>query len=244
MEVLTQYIEALLDLIYPPNINCILCNKYLGGEGEYGICRDCLQQLPFIDHHSCPRCAKPNRIDTNDATEGCSECSDMRYHFDKVIASVEYKGDIQRLVHKFKYSDATYLAKNMAEIMTVTLKKHRVSADIIIAVPLHPNKRRQRGYNQSNLLAKYINRNLGIHYGKKNLIRKKDTKIMHSLSKTERKQNVEDAFQVIKAYEILGKEVLLIDDVFTTGATVNSCSKELMKLGAKSVTVMAFARGI
>lgn len=237
-----NYMEALLDLIYPPNITCILCNNYLEEKKEYSICCKCIKEISFITENYCQKCSKP--LTSEGEIDICRDCQKTDYYFHRGIAVVEYREGIKELMFRFKYYDATYLARDMAFMMSAAIKGEAIEVDMLMAVPLHPQKERKRGYNQSHLLAKHISRNLEIDYQKNNLIRVKDTRVMHNLSREQRRANLEDAFQIKDIQAIEGKNVLLVDDIFTTGATANSCSKVLMEGGAKSVTVLTFARGV
>ncbi|SDJ90963.1 ComF family protein [Natronincola ferrireducens] len=239
---LMDYTEALLDFIYPTHINCITCNGYLGGEGKYGLCSPCLKKITFITDNSCRKCSKP--LSTMEDLDICGDCRDTQYAFDRVIAVVEYEGIIQKLVFRLKYQDATYLARHMALMMTDVLKKEEIAADVILAVPLYPQKEKQRGYNQAHLLAKYISKNMGIDYKKHQLVRIKNTEVMHNLSRRQRRQNVSKAFHIRDGNFLVDKTILLVDDIFTSGATAEACSKVVIEAGARSVVVVTFARGI
>ncbi|SNS49325.1 comF family protein [Anaerovirgula multivorans] len=236
------YSEALLDLIYPPNMTCILCNSYLKGKTELGICCRCMKEISFVTENSCKKLSRP-LVDQEDI-EIYEDCEGTENSFHRRVAVVEYKGMIKDLIFRFKYYDATYLARNMAYMMAAVIKKKGIEGDMLIAVPLYPERERKRGYNQAHLLAKYISRNLDIEYKKGNLIRVKNTKVMHNLSRKQRRENLKNAFQVKDKQAVDGRDILLVDDIFTTGATADACSRVLMGEGAKSITVLTFARGV
>lgn len=242
LDQLYQYTEALLDLIYPHHIKCNLCNSYLNHGGKYGFCHGCLKNMAFITKNSCYQCGRP--LTNEEDTRICRDCEDMEYFFHRAVAVVEYKGIFRDLIFRFKYKDATYLARDLGDMMAAVIKKEGLWGDVLVAVPLHRQREKQRGYNQSHLLAKHISRNLRIPYKKDLLLRVKNTKVMHNLSREERQENLKGAFQIRDRRGIDGKSILLIDDIFTTGATLNACSKVLMEGGAKSVAVVAFARGV
>jgi len=130
----------------------------------------------------------------------------------------------------------------MGSMMADKLKKEGFSTDIILPVPLYKQKEKERGFNQATLLCQYISKEMNIPFNIHTLIRVKNTKVMHSLTKKERQENVADAFKVVDNGVIMEKDIVLIDDIFTTGATVNACSQLLLSNGAKSVTVLTFAR--
>jgi len=172
----------------------------------------------------------------------CQQCKNTDFYFDKAISAVKYQKDVKTLIYKLKYSGHTYLATTIGHIMADKLKQENIEADIIIPVPLHRSKERKRGFNQAILISKYMVGKIDISLDINALTRIKNTRAMHNLTRGERLENVEGAFEVANKEAIANKNILLIDDIFTTGSTVNSCSKELINNGAKSVTVMTFAR--
>lgn len=223
-KVLEEYTDALLDLIYPPTTIHEMCSG----------------PVPFIPEHSCFKCSIPLRMIEDGPT--CYECRNTFYFFDRVISVVKYEEDIKNLIYKFKYSNHTYLARIMGAMMAHKLDQEGIQVDLILPVPLYKGKERERGFNQSTLLCKYIVKENNIPLNTDTLIRIKNTKVMHNLSKKERHENVSNAFKIIEKGVVMNKNILLVDDIFTTGATVNICSKLLIESGAKSVTVFTFAR--
>jgi ComF family protein len=214
-DVLENYLEALLELIYPSDLHCIVCNKYLLTAEKYSICNTCFEKISF--------------------DKGI---------FRGPVAVGVHENPLKKLVYRLKYQDATYLSSVMGRMMVEVYKKEELKVDMLVAVPLHRKKQKQRGYNQACLLAKYMGKKLGIPYIEQNLIRVKDTDVMYNQTREERWKNVEDAFSVKNPQVIDKKKILLVDDIFTTGATVEACSKVLMRAGAKSVEVMTFTRGV
>lgn len=122
-------------------------------------------------------------------------------------------------------------------------KENITNIDLIVPVPLHRSRKAERGYNQAELLAKYLSSKLGIPLNSRNLIRTKATKIQNKLSRHEREQNLKDAFIIRQSNVFKDKRILLVDDIFTTGATVNECSRILMECGVKEVYVITIATG-
>ena len=234
--------NALLDLIYPPNIKCIICNRSLKIDDQYGFCEECYQDIRFIGEDCCDKCSKPFNKSVDMTI--CQDCIKQEHFFHRAVSAVEYYGKIKKLIFSFKYHDATYLAKYMGDMMIEVFQREELTADIIMAVPIHSIRQRNRGYNQAHLLAKYISKELGIDYYKGYLIRVKNTEVLYNLTKHKRKKIMQDAFEIGLNKDIRHKEILLIDDIYTTGTTVNHCSKVLIEAGAKEVTVLTFARGI
>ncbi|HZK57320.1 MAG TPA: ComF family protein [Clostridia bacterium] len=240
IEIIKEYANAFLDLIYPSKTICYICGGALEENAKYSLCHSCYNNLPFIPDHHCDKCGTPLRMIEDGPI--CQQCKKTNYCFDRAISVVEYKQDVKILIYKLKYSNHTYLATTFGYIMADKLKQEGIKADIIIPIPLHRSKEKERGFNQATLISKYIVEKINIPLNINALIRTKNTKVMHNLTRRERLENVEGAFEVVDKEAIINKDILLIDDIFTTGSTVNSCSKELINNGAKSVTVLTFAR--
>jgi ComF family protein len=169
-----------------------------------------------------------------------------RKYFTMARALGAYEGSLRGAIHRWKYEGKTYLTPFFAEWMEEGLNRHwgPHSLDLLIPVPLHTQRLRERGFNQALLLVKELSRRTGIPYRKTILQKKKPTIPQVNLSGTEREKGLRGAFQVIGKEELLGKSVLLVDDVYTTGATVNECSKVLLRGGAERVNVLTLAHAI
>ncbi len=157
-----------------------------------------------------------------------------------------YEGSLQEAIHRWKYEGKTYLTPFFAEWMAEGLNRYwdPDAFDFLIPVPLHRQRLRERGFNQVLLLAKEISSRTGIPYRKTILQKKKSTIPQVTLSGLERERGLREAFHVVNKQELAGKSVLLVDDVYTTGATVNECSKMLRRGGAKRVDVLTLAHAI
>jgi len=157
-----------------------------------------------------------------------------------------FEGSLQAAIHRWKYEGKTHLTPFFAEWMAEGLNRYWEphSLDLLIAVPLHPRRLKERGFNQAFLLAKELSRRTGIPSLKTILRKDKPTLPQVDLSGAEREKGLRGAFLVVEKKELLGKSVLLVDDVYTTGATVNECSKVLVKGGARKVDVLTLAHAI
>ncbi len=235
-----EYTDAFLDLIYPSKTICYMCGGTQEKDAKYSLCHNCYNNLPFIPEHHCVKCGIPLRMVEDGPI--CRQCANSNYYFDRAISTVKYEKDVKTLIYKLKYSNHTYLAKTIGYIMADRLEQEGIEIDIIVPVPLYKNKEKERGFNQSTLIGKYISEKTNIPLIVDSCVRIKNTKVMYNLTKRERLENVERAFKVTDQETIVGRDILLVDDIFTTGSTVNSCSKELVNSGAKSVTVFTFAR--
>jgi len=207
----------LLDLIYPPV--CGICDKI----NKKHLCKKCEIQI------------NKYRIDVIEKSR--------KKQYDYQVKILKYENIVRKKIIDYKFNEKSYLYKTFAKIILNNkkiygfLKKY----DIIICVPMYKTKKMQRGYNQSELIAKEIAKKLGIRLEYNNLIKTKDTKKQSTLAKTERLENVKNAFDIKNIKSIENKNVILFDDIFTTGSTVEECSKILKKAGAKEVSVLTLA---
>ncbi|MGZ3558679.1 MAG: ComF family protein [Thermodesulfobacteriota bacterium] len=167
-------------------------------------------------------------------------------YFTMARALGAHEGSLQEAIHRWKYEGKTYLTPFFAQWMAEGLSRYweSDSFDLLIPVPLHPQRLRERGFNQALLLVKEISFRTGIPYGKTVLQKKRPTIPQVTLSGMERERGLRGAFHVIGGEGLFGKSVLLVDDVYTTGATANECSKVLRRGGAKRVDVLTLAHAI
>ena len=232
--------EAILDILYPQDIVCILCQKRHRDIVDKGLCPVCAKTLPYIKPPICQKCGKTVKEDTGI----CLECIYAQYHFERAVPVFEYTSDMQQLIHRFKYQGVYYLSRTLGYWMAEAYKQRcNWEVDVIVPVPLHPRRERERGFNQSALLAGEVGRSIGVQVDCRILKRRKHTSTQVVLNKHQRRQNLWDAFEVIDPDKVRGRVILLIDDVFTTGSTVDECSRVLMHAGAKRVYVLTLAAG-
>ncbi len=230
--------EFILNLIYPKHIKCIFCDEELDERAKFDTCYKCAGNLPYITR-PCLRCGKQIN-EGNDLV--CYDCKKVNYSFISAHSVFEYKDEIISAVHKFKYSSQKFLYEPFAEYMCEKFATLNLSPDIITAVPLHINRERERGYNQAKLLATFISKKFNMKY--LDLCEKiKDNTSQTELDYKMRQENVKDVYKLLKNERkfIKGKSILLIDDIFTTGATTNEISKLLKSAGAKEINILTFA---
>ena len=197
---------------------CGFCNKIL--EDGY-ICDECKQNIKCISSEYIPF------VQTS--------------YFDILYCSYEYAEVVRKKMLDYKFNHKKYLCKTFAENMIDKLKNRTdLKYDVIIAVPTSRKRKLQRGYNQSELIAKLVAKAIKIPYEKNVIIKAKHNATQSKLGRNERIENVKNVFKITK--DVNNKKVLLIDDIYTTGATVNECSKLLKKAGATNVTVFTVAR--
>ena len=169
---------------------------------------------------------------------------DKSKYFDYYFCALKYKDIVRDRIISFKFGDKSYLYKTFTKIIINNKKVYRFikKYDIIIPVPMYKNKLSVRGYNQSALGARKIAKETKIIFGKSILAKIKDTKKQSTLTKEDRVNNIKDAFYIRNSNIIKGKNIILFDDIYTTGSTVNECSKVIKEAGAKSVFVITIAK--
>ncbi|MDW3205178.1 MAG: ComF family protein [Alphaproteobacteria bacterium] len=231
--------SALLDLVLPPR--CLSCGCQTGSHG--GLCTGCWRSVRFISSPQCAQCGYPFELDFG-AGARCGGCLSSTPCFDRARAAVAYDDRIARLLITFKHGDRTDLAPGLSRWMARVGSELLDSTDLIMPVPLHRRRLLDRRYNQSVLLAKSLASESGKPLSADILIRKRHTPTQGHLSPSARRRNVEGAFRTdpTRKDDIAGRRVLLIDDVMTTGATVNAIARRLKRDGAGAVDVLTFAR--
>lgn len=228
--VLTRLSSHALDLLFSPR--CLGCGAF----GSY-LCRLCQQALPRALPPRCSICWMP-------APHGsrCPRCRDRTFHFLAARAPFVYSGAAREAVHALKYQGLSAIAPVMADLMVDFLQDHPLEADILVPVPLFPSRQRQRGYNQSALLARELSRRLGLALAAEAARRRRAGPAQaRSANEEARRANVANAFTADPA-QVSGRRLLLIDDVITSGATLDACARALKEAGAVSVSALTFAR--
>ncbi len=234
------YKEALLNILYPRGLRCVVCNNELGP--QVGVCKACTSALPFIHPPMCQCCGKPLMLGASEETNRCPDCRHESHNFDEARAVFEYSTIISQLLYRFKYGTEFHLGLPFGHFMAGAIQPSW-KVDLMLPVPLHPNRKKKRGYNQSALLADAIADYTGLALQEGILLRTMDTPTQTKLHKRERLQNLQSAFFVSSKAPIRGKNILLVDDVYTTGATADSCSQPLKDAGANKIYVITLATG-
>lgn len=229
------------DVIFPPQ--CMGCAEILHPQNGKLFCPACKEKIRFITGSLCPVCGTTF---SNSPAENhlCGNCLENKTYFSCARAVVSYETIILHAIHQFKYGNnisvGALLASFMADFSFPDVDFTDYS--LIVPVPLHIKRLRQRGFNQSLILARALAKKWQIPVNFSLLKRHKFTETQTGMNKTERKQNIKGAFEVRDKENIAGKNIIIVDDVYTTGATVNECAKILIKAGAQKVTVLTLAR--
>ena len=227
--------KKLLDLFFPPR--CAVCGEVLDIIERKGfLCKDCAADIPYFPKEKCPHCG--GETDNGGFCESCLK----QFAFESVCSAFSYEM-VRTAIHLYKYDGGKDIGRGLGELMADYLLKYHeellVQTDIILSVPLHKKKEKQRGFNQTHILCEMISEKTGLPFQKEGLERKRETIAQSTLTPEERKTNLKDAFMVTADFS--GKRVLLVDDIFTTGTTCNECAKELYRSGASAVRVFTLS---
>ena len=221
--------QRALELLFPPR--CLGCDT----EGSY-VCPECAASLPRLMPPFCHRCARS--IASGNL---CGQCANFALAVDGIRAPYLMEGTVQKAVHALKYRNLRAAAPTLASLIVSWMEHNPVPGDTLVPVPLHNRRLRQRGYNQSTLLAQEISRLTGMPVASEVLVRIRDTApqvAMHG--REERLRNVEGSFAC--SVSLAGQKLVLVDDVATTGSTLSACAIALKARGAASVWGLVLAR--
>jgi len=231
-------LAACATLVFPPH--CFLCRKTLVFAPNSCLCSFCQENLQWNTPPFCVKCSRHVKSSIN----LCANCRSGRIHFDFAYAALQFNEPLKALLHQYKYQRATALRILFADRMLRFIQEHQLDMarfDLIIPVPLHPAALRMRGFNQSLLLAKEIARHFSIPYSAKALLKIRPTRSQSELKRKERWTNLTGAFTINHSVRLKGKNVLLVDDLLTTGATASAAAKALKNAGCDTVGVLTLA---
>lgn len=219
---------ALLDLFFPPR--CPGCGRV----GDL-FCSACRAQVEPIVEPVCRLCGRPMA-----QAALCPACRDRGSQLDGIVAAVLFTGPIREAIHSLKYANGRALAAPLAVYMAEAWRRAELCGDCLVPVPLHASRQAERGYNQSALLARVLAVTIGLPVNETWVTRRKATRQQALLNAIERRENVKDAFFCQAA--AAGKRIVLIDDVCTTGSTLEACAAAVRAAGATSVWALTLAR--
>lgn len=233
--------KRMLEWIYPRR--CPICEQIVLPKGGL-ICEECYQDLPFVQEPYCMKCGKPVE---QEEQEYCFDCQKRKFSYEYGYGMWVYDKKMQRSIAAFKYKHK----KEYADFYVMELFRNyenrirQMQVDLIVPVPMYQSKKRIRGYNQAELLAEGLGKNLGIEVDTTLLIRTKNTVAQKKLNDQERFRNLSGAFAINtkKKYEYTDKHILLIDDIYTTGSTIEVCTKVLQSIGANKVYYLSLCIG-
>jgi competence protein ComFC len=235
----SELFQAAISLLYPAT--CAICREQVRA-GEY-LCDDCEGKIVRIVRPFCEVCSEPFEGSINTAFS-CANCAHRTIHFAAAVAAYRGRGVVRDVIHEFKYNRQIHLRHLVARWLCAALDEDRLRGqqfDVIVPVPLHPARQRERGFNQATLLAELLGAHVALPCSPL-LKRIRYTTTQTALDRSERMENLHNAFRLRKNGDVRGLRVLLIDDVLTTGSTLSECARVLKRAGAKSVHAATAAR--
>ena len=235
----SELFQATISLLYPAT--CTICGKNLRA-GRY-LCDECETKAVRIVAPFCDRCSEPFEGSIT-SVFSCANCAHRTIYFDAAVAAYRGRGIVREIIHEFKYARQMHLRHLIGHWLCAALDDERlreVSFDLIVPVPLHPARERERGFNQARLLAESLSAEISLP-SRLVLERVRYTTTQTALDRSERMENLHNAFRLRKNANVRGLRVLLIDDVLTTGSTLSECARVLKRAGAISVHAATAAR--
>ncbi len=235
--------ESLAELVFPSEIYCIACGRPIDPGGLYSLCEECIMQIRWANGKVCELCGKPLEDWYPDTV--CSECKGSDRFFSGGVTCFAYRPTTGKIIKRLKYGGESYIGRIIGEILSDSIRARGLCPDIIVPVPMYYRKERRRGYNQAELIAVSAAGNLGVLCSADVLKRVRATRPMSRLNRKERRKNLDGAFSVTEKGKnmIRNRRVMLVDDVFTTGTTMDCCAEILLKSGAVCVFCASAAAG-
>lgn len=233
-----NYCSNLINYIFPPR--CFFCKENV--KDSLGLCVNCWPKLNFITEPYCKICSYPFEID-NMGYKLCNRCRKIEHSYSNIFSLLKFDNFSKKLIYNFKYHDQTNLAKFFAYLLYNKYKKNIKQHDILIPTPMHKIKKLYRLYNQADLLATELSKISKIKIEHSLIKKNKFTKSQTSLNKAQRSLNIAGSFSFNDQYKNI-KSCLIVDDVFTTGATVEEISKLLKQNGVSKISVITVAVNI
>ena len=232
--------EKMIDLVYPPATYCIMCDSVIDGTRKYNMCDECIGKFLWAGEETCHICGK---VLTEEGVYICDECAQRDRAFDRGFTCTAYGLYERKLISDFKQNRKVYLARIIGRILYDRIVIEDLKIDGIIPIPIHNEKMKIRGFNQTELMGRYLSERSGWKLLKNIVVRSKETASMKKLDRWERASNMEGAFSLKNPEKIRGKNILVIDDISTTYATLEECSRVLKQGGAQKVYILTFASG-
>lgn len=230
-------LDAFEDALYP-EYGCFACGREVLKDENF-LCDKCNSEIVYLGEvNACRKCGAP----LNPETKICDDCKMTIFNFDEARACVEYSGKAKDMILGIKYSRKIYLAKYFAHLLYEKLLSWGVLVDFIVPVPLADKRFKQRGYNQSEVIANELSLLSGIKVDTTIVKRENSGKIQQGLTRKERVENMKGVFTLVNKEKLTGKNVLILDDVFTTGATADELSRMIRKLKPDKIYVLTVGK--
>ena len=234
------FLKYIISSLFPRNLTCILCDRELFNKTEGNLCNICLGSIQFISASVCKACGRS--IPSSNTYGICQNCILLNRNFDIGISVLKYDEYTKKIFFDFKYYKKKYIGHTMAVFLRKKLLELDIDIDCFIPVPLHSKKLKKRGFNQALIICNFLS-DLTFIKTVDCLVRLKDTRPLNGLSNIERQKLLHNSFKVKKSYDLKNKVVVLVDDIFTTGATINECSRVLKESGVSYIISGCFGIG-
>lgn len=237
MNIFSKIKNNLINTFYPRHIKCICCKDEIREQNVYDLCEKCFKSLPFITTNFCTRCGLKFKRDGKGI---CLNCKSNNFHFTLARSSIVFNDITAPIIHRLKYARYKFLAEPLSYLLYDTLLTQNWNIDLICYVPLFSKREKERGYNQSRELANHLSKLTSIPVCH-DIERIRDTPTQTQLTRDQRKENVKDCFKLVNSKQFKDLNILLIDDVFTSGSTANEISKLLAKAHTSKIYVLTIA---
>ncbi|MDD7409583.1 MAG: ComF family protein [Anaerovoracaceae bacterium] len=235
--------KKIFDIIFPDDIYCAGCGRPVDRGRLYSLCDECVDSIIWANRKTCRICGKP--LESWYPSDVCSGCARSVHYTDGGVVCFVYQGCVRDMIKALKYNGKKYLARLMGRILADRIIYEGLDFDICVPVPMYGPKEKKRGYNQAALIAQFLCGFLDKPFRDDLLVRTRGTRPMNRLSPAARRNNIAGAFSVPAepAKDVEGRSILLVDDIYTTGSTVNECAKVLKRAGASAVFTAVMASG-
>jgi competence protein ComFC len=227
--------DWLIKTFFPTNYKCVICEREIFNNPKYSICPDC--KLEF-NRSFCQKCGTA----MDNMSDYCQDCKEYKPHYAAARSVLVYEGNAQKLIRDYKYGAIKYLSEPLGQLMSDYFSNLNWKTDLIVPAPMSRERLKERGFNQSLLLAQAVAKNHNIPLKDDILIKIKNTPYQARLTRKERFEQVKGAFVAQENADLKNKKILLIDDVMTTGATCDELSRILLKHKAREVYVLVLAQ--
>jgi len=229
--------DVFIDYLFPKDVSCYLCGDEVNEPNKFHLCKKCLNKIEKIKY-PCVKCG----TSLNSFSTVCDYCKNHKRYFERIYSCVKYDGNAKNLIYKYKFSKNEYIVDSITAFLYEKLLESglRDQIDYIIPVPISDIKKKKRGFNQTELLAKSLSKISQIKYSDCIIKRILHTPSQIGLGQKEREVNLNKSFRVLNSSLVKGKVFLIVDDVATTGSTINEMALKLKITGAKSVYALTF----
>lgn len=245
LDALRRLLLPLAAVLLPAD--CLVCRRPLPARHDGGVCLPCWRSFRRLEGRCCRRCGEPvfafEDLSPPPAFV-CEECRHRRRGFDRCRSAGIYDGALREAIHRVKFGGETALGRSLGRWLAGSLPGEAAETDLVVPVPLHPRRVRERGFNQSEILSATVAASASLPHRPRLLLKKTPTHSQTGLSRKERRKNLRGTFSLAAGISIAGKRILLVDDIYTTGCTVEECARVLRRGGARGVRVVTLARTV